>query len=88
MADICKHDWFFVNGTDDLKCKRCGEMTGPRSADQLTRDMFEVDPLEEARQAELKACCDLLEGMHAATDGNHNYYLHAANELRKLRNIK
>ena len=44
--------------------------------------------VEKARQKELDACCDLLEGMHAATDGNHNYYLHAANELRKLRNIK
>lgn len=44
--------------------------------------------LDEERGKELKACCDLLEGMHAATDGNHNYYLHAANELRKLRNIK
>jgi hypothetical protein len=44
--------------------------------------------LEEERKSELDACCDLLEGMHAATDGNHNYYLHAANELRKLRNIK
>lgn len=41
--------------------------------------------LEEERQAELKACCDLLEGMHVATDGNHNYYLYAAVELRKLR---
>jgi hypothetical protein len=44
--------------------------------------------LEEERKSELEACCDLLEGMHAATDGNHNYYLHAANELRKLRDIK
>jgi hypothetical protein len=44
--------------------------------------------LEEERKSELDACCDLLEGMHAATDGNHNYYLHAANELRKMRNIK
>lgn len=44
--------------------------------------------LEEERAKELKACCDLLKGMHAATDGNHNYYLHAANELRKLRENK
>ena len=162
--DKCKHDWFFVNGTDDLKCKRCGEVTGPRDTDQFTRDMFQdiatigsawsrdgerIDPtsvyapmpeytfaipkpnynitfhrgnkevgkfdfngpemifegdadesakvfiewiatafkgrLQDERQAELNACCDLLEGMHVATDGNHNYYLHAANELRKLR---
>jgi hypothetical protein len=44
--------------------------------------------LEEERAKELDACCNLLEGMHAATDGNHNYYLHAANELRKLRKGK
>ena len=44
--------------------------------------------LEEERQAELNACCDLLEGMHVATDGNHNYYLYAAVELRKLRKNK
>lgn len=41
--------------------------------------------LEAERQAELDACCDLLEGMHAATTGSHNYYLHAAVELRRLR---
>ena len=41
--------------------------------------------VDKERERELDACCDLLEGMHAATDGNHNYYLHAANELRKLR---
>ena len=44
--------------------------------------------LKEERAKELEACCELLEGMHAATDGNHNYYLHAANELRKLRKNK
>lgn len=41
--------------------------------------------LQEERQKELDACCDLLEGMHACSTGSHNYYLHAANELRKLR---
>lgn len=40
---------------------------------------------EKIRQAELDACCDLLEGMHACRTGNHNYYLYAAKELRKLR---
>ena len=59
---------------------RGGERIDPMSVYRSTDDL-----LEEARQAELNACCDLLEGMHAATDGNHNYYLHAANELRKLR---
>jgi hypothetical protein len=157
VADICKHDWFFVNGTDDLKCKRCGEVTGPRTYEERIQDILEYDTtqfymptgqlqiaefkpdynisfhrvvdgrngdvvgkldfngpelvftgdadesaqvfidwianafhgrLEQERKSELDACCDLLEGMHAATDGNHNYYLHAANELRKLRNIK
>lgn len=44
--------------------------------------------LKDERAKELDACCNLLEGMHAATDGNHNYYLHAANELRKLRKNK
>ena len=44
--------------------------------------------LEEERAKELGACCDLLEGMHAATDGKHNYYLHASNDLRKLRKNK
>lgn len=191
MTD-CKHDWHFVDGTSDLKCTRCGAVTGPKTyeervkdflqepwtTDQLTRDMLQdvttigsawsqegkrIDPwdvyktaeydttqfymptgqlqvanfkpnynltfhrdgkevgkfdfngpemifegdaaesakvfidwiarsfhgrLEQERKSELDACCDLLEGMHAATDGNHNYYLHAANELRKLRNIK
>lgn len=57
-----------------------GERIDPLSVYKNTDDL-----LEEARQAELNACCDLLEGMHAATDGNHNYYLHAAVELRKLR---
>lgn len=41
--------------------------------------------LEEERRKELEACCELLEGMHVASTGSHNYYLHAANELRKLR---
>ena len=41
--------------------------------------------LKEERQAELDACCDLLEGMHACSTGSHNYYLHAAVELRRLR---
>lgn len=44
--------------------------------------------LEEERTKELEACCALLEGMHVATDGNHNYYLYAAVELRKLRKNK
>lgn len=35
--------------------------------------------------AELEACCDLLEGMHAAAATRHNYYKHAAQSLRQLR---
>lgn len=41
--------------------------------------------LKAERQAELDACCDMLEGMHACSTGSHNYYLHAAVELRRLR---
>ena len=41
--------------------------------------------LKAERQKELDACCDLLEGMHACSTGSHNYYLHAAVELRRLR---
>ena len=148
MADICKHDWHFVDDTMALKCRRCGEDTGPRTEDLYTMPtdkvftfgnfkpdynisfhnnhdtsgaggkqvgkldfngpelVFEGDAAESAqvfidwiatafkgrlqdeRQAELNACCDLLEGMHVATDGNHNYYLYAAVELRKLRKNK
>lgn len=144
MADICKHDWHFIEGTERLRCERCKQEIGPWTTEQVTvptgqlyslgpikpdynitfhnnleaggsgtrvgrmdfngpEFVFEGDAAESAkvfmdcvanafrgrlqdeRQAELNACCDLLEGMHAATDGNHNYYLHAANELRKLR---
>lgn len=38
--------------------------------------------------AEREACCNLLEGMHVAGTGSHNYYLHAATELRRLRNAR
>ena len=38
--------------------------------------------------AERDGCCDLLEGMHVAGTGSHNYYLHAATELRRLRNAR
>jgi hypothetical protein len=41
--DTCKHDWFFVNGTDDLKCKRCGEVTGPRTYEERVQDILEYD---------------------------------------------
>ena len=90
MSD-CKHDWHFIEGTERLQCRRCKAETGPRDYDDRTRDMFEEldktveERIQEARQAELDACCDLLEGMHAASTGNHNYYLHAAVELRRLR---
>lgn len=38
-----------------------------------------------AMQAEREACCDLLEGMHTTNADSHNYYLYAAQELRRLR---
>ena len=40
------------------------------------------------RADEVNACCDLLEGLHHAQMGNHNYYLYAANMLRDLRGEK
>lgn len=39
----------------------------------------------QTRESELKACCDLLEGMHAVSTDRHNYWLYAANELKRLR---
>ena len=98
MTD-CKHDWHFIEGTDRLRRGRCKVETGPRTPDQRVQDILQDDTdrydpmllkfihlvLAKARQAELDACCDLLEGMHAASTGNHNYYLHAAVELRRLR---
>ena len=40
MTD-CKHDWHFVGDTLAMQCQHCKTKTGPRDADQLTRDMFE-----------------------------------------------
>lgn len=42
----------------------------------------------QVRADEVNACCDLLEGLHHAQVGNHNYYLYAANMLRDLRGTK
>lgn len=156
MTD-CKHDWYFIEGTDRLRCERCKVETGPKTYEERVKDflqepwtteqltmptgqlqiadlkpnynitfhnnintsgagkqvgrmdfngpelVFTGDAAESAkvfidwiaqafrgrlqkeRQAELDACCDLLEGMHACSTGSHNYYLHAAVELRKLR---
>lgn len=36
----CKHDWHFVDGTDRLRCSRCGLETGPRAPDQLMQDLL------------------------------------------------
>jgi hypothetical protein len=38
MTD-CKHDWHFVHGTSDLECRRCGEVSGPRTPEQLAKDL-------------------------------------------------
>ena len=38
----CKHDWHFVGDTLAMQCRHCKTQTGPRDADQLTRDMFET----------------------------------------------
>lgn len=42
MTD-CKHDWHFVDGTSDLKCRRCGEDTGPRTYEERVQDILEYD---------------------------------------------
>ena len=53
--ETCKHDWHFIEGTEQLRCERCKAETGPRpyeqrvqdilqesrDTDQLTRDLFE-----------------------------------------------
>ncbi len=51
----CKHDWHFIEGTDRLQCARCKAETGPRTYDQLTRDMFEdiTVPTEQLQQYKL-----------------------------------
>ena len=67
------------------------EMAFVGDADESAKVFFDFvskyfdQRLKDEQTKELEACCELLEGMHAATDGNHNYYLHAANELRNLR---
>jgi len=51
----CKHDWHFIWATDRLQCARCKAETGPRTYDQLTRDMFEdiTVPTEQMQQYKL-----------------------------------
>jgi hypothetical protein len=39
--DTCKHDWHFIEGTEQLRCRRCKAETGPRTYDQLTQDMLQ-----------------------------------------------
>ena len=53
MTD-CKHDWHFIEGTDRLQCARCKTETGPRTYDQLTRDMFEDITVPTAQMQEYK----------------------------------
>jgi len=36
----CKHNWHFTSGIT-LACTRCGEETGPRSSDQLAKEMLQ-----------------------------------------------
>ena len=43
MVDICKHDWHFVDDTMALKCRRCGEDTGPRTYEERVQDILEYD---------------------------------------------
>jgi len=38
----CKHDWHFTDdGTMAMRCKKCGQETGPRTAEQLAQDMMQ-----------------------------------------------
>ena len=36
----CKHDWHFIEGTEQLRCRRCKAETGPRTYDQRVQDML------------------------------------------------
>ena len=37
----CKHDWHFVEGLAvGLRCRRCGLMTGPKSAEEKVQEML------------------------------------------------
>ena len=38
--DTCKHDWHFVHGTSGLKCRHCGEETGPTPPEQLAERLY------------------------------------------------
>jgi hypothetical protein len=38
--DTCKHDWHFVHGTSDLECRRCGEVSGPRTPEQVAESLL------------------------------------------------
>jgi hypothetical protein len=38
----CKHDWHFTSdATMAMRCKKCGQDTGPRTAEQLAQDMMQ-----------------------------------------------
>ena len=73
--DTCKHDWFFVNGTDDLKCKRCGEVTGPRTYEERVQDILEYDttqfymPTGQLQIAEVKPDYNI--SFHRVVDGRN-----------------
>ena len=40
MTTTCKHNWNFT-GPSTLACTRCGAETGPKTPEQLTKEMLE-----------------------------------------------
>ena len=40
MTTTCKHNWHFTS-PNTLACTRCGAETGPRSSDQLAKEMLQ-----------------------------------------------
>jgi len=37
----CKHDWHFIEGTEQLRCRRCKAETGPSTPEQLAQNMMQ-----------------------------------------------
>ena len=52
MADICKHDWHFIEGTERLQCRRCKVETGPKTYEQRVQDILTV-PTEKLQEFKL-----------------------------------
>ena len=74
MTD-CKHDWHFVDDTMALKCRRCGEVTGPRTYEERVQDILEYDtthfymPTGQLQIAEVKPDYNI--SFHRVVDGRN-----------------